>query len=66
LLYVIVDSPHVVSEASFSAWVPLDPFVTIVRRVAVLTEALPSEVKSNFIYAAMTGEPSELKVFAPP
>jgi hypothetical protein len=45
----MVDSPQVLSAPSFNAWVPPDPLVTIIRSVADLTEAFPSEVKSNFM-----------------
>jgi hypothetical protein len=63
---VIVDSFQLMSALSLSAWIPLDPLVTIMRRVAVLMEALPSPVRSNFMYAAVTGDPSEVRVVALP
>jgi hypothetical protein len=63
---VIADSLQLVSEASFSDCVPPDPFTTIILRVALLIELPASDLKSNFMYPTITGEPSETRVVALP
>ena len=60
------DSVQALPEANRRDWVEVDPLVTFIRSRALVMDLPPNAVRSNFMYAAVTGWPSEMRVVAAP